>query len=182
MSTPSPRWGGLVALEQGGGPGEVLGELAVLGPAAASLSRGSPFEVLSLSTTACSNDSATRICVPASSSRACACGSRGPAGEVATVRGAGERVPVLGPHRAQHHDRSPVGVGEQSPQPGGHPLTGVAALGEQIELGLVQPDHRPGPTRSSASRAASGRVGSNGCHSRHPSSNFSPGFSAEAAA
>ena len=83
-------------------------------------------------------------------------------------RAGGQGVPVLGPQRGQHQHRGPAGVAQQLPQPGGDPLA---------QPGLGRGRGRTGPrsaTPRSAARcpaarrsAASGRVGSIGCHSRH---------------
>ena len=131
---PRPEWGGLVALQQGGGPGQVLGEFAVLGPAGGLAQSGIPVRGSQLVHDGLlerfrHRDMRARQQLPCLRMRV-----PGPGWGGVGFGRAGERVPVLGPHRAQHQYRGPVGVGEQGSQPGGHPLTGVAALGEQVEL------------------------------------------------
>ena len=59
-------------------------------------------------------------------------------------RAGGQGVPELGPHGGQHQYRGPAGVAQQRPQPGRDLLARLIG-GVEVELGLVQPHHRPRP-------------------------------------
>ena len=128
---------------------------------AASTSRASP-DPASWPTCAGVNAAGTVMSWPASSSRACACGSAPPG------RAGGQGVPVLRPQRGQHQHRGPGRVAQQLPQPGGDPLAQPAVRRRRGRTGPRSATPRSAARcRGSSRSAASGRVGSIGCHSRH---------------
>ena len=60
-------------------------------------------------------------------------------------RAGDQGVPELGPHGGQHQHRGPAGVAQQLPQPGGDPFAEPGLGWVEVELGFVQPHHRPRP-------------------------------------
>ena len=60
-------------------------------------------------------------------------------------RAGGQRVPVLRPQRGQDQHRGAGRVAQQLPQPSRDPLAHPAVRHVEVELGLVEPHHRPRP-------------------------------------
>ena len=78
----------------------------------------------------------------------------------AAGRAGGQGVPKLGPHGGQDQHRGPAGVAQQLPHPRRDPLPQPALRHLQVELGLIQPHHRPrpNPRQLGQRRIRAGRV------------------------
>ena len=158
-----PRGGRGVAVpgQQLRRPGQELGHPAVLG----ALRRPRPARIrrpAQLPQSAEVKAAGTGMSCPASSSRACACGSSPPAGRaVSCPSTAATAWPAPAPGaRAGSRSSSRSPAATRSPSP---------PSAAEVLLGLVQPHHRPRPDTAAGRRsAASGRDGLIGCHSRHP--------------